>query len=109
MLMADNYFLGRNHQDLDLLTGIQKEIITETFTGNSNPEECKTCKNREVYAAITFAYIEINQCPSCGKNIKQDSKISLMDEWLTFSSLSRQSNSIKSLHVDDPKKSINNK
>ena len=83
MLMADNYFIGRNLQALDAVRDIQNEFIIENLCMAAPTEECTICKREDENKTIIFAFSEKSHCPSCGKIIQKNKEINIINAWLS--------------------------
>jgi hypothetical protein len=86
--------MGRNYQDMEIITNIQKEFIKETYANASNFEQCPQCMKRENLELTYYTCSEDNRCEGCGKKIRNQNQIVVKDEWLNEMAPSKHSSLI---------------
>ena len=82
--MADNYYLAKGYQTLEMRKDIEDEIMTQLLIDTAD-DDCIECAMRARDTQIIYVYSEENRCIKCGKIMKNQLQLQIIDNWLSIS------------------------
>lgn len=92
-LIADNYVVGRNYQELEQLQNVQKEIMQEAFWKKVRTDKCEECIKNESGEQV-YSCCEDNRCLGCGVKVYKVTQVDVIEDWLTVAMLSEKESRI---------------